>query len=103
MDSKKGKEHMKYIETDKLIAEIERWRDKAKETYKYTESIYTMGRYDALAEFRNHIVSLQEEQPEIDLEKEIIRYQREDMDRDTTVGDVARHFYELGLNARKEE
>lgn len=40
---------------------------------------------------------------EVDLEKEIIRYQREDMDRDTTVGDVARHFYELGRNTRKEE
>lgn len=45
----------------------------------------------------------EQEQPEVDLEKEIIRYQREDMDRDTTVGDVARHFYKLGLNARKEE
>lgn len=44
-----------------------------------------------------------QEQPEVDLEKEIIRYQREDMDRDTTVRDVARHFYELGLNARNEE
>ena len=43
-----------------------------------------------------------EEQPEVDLEKDIIRYQREDMDRDTTVGDVARHFYELGLKAREK-
>lgn len=40
-----------------------------------------------------------QEKSEFDLEKEIIRYQREDMDRDTTVRDVARHFYELGLNA----
>lgn len=44
-----------------------------------------------------------QEKSESDLEKEIIRYQREDMDRDTTVRDVARHFYELGLKARKEE
>ena len=43
-----------------------------------------------------------QEQKEVDLEKEIIRYQREDMDRDTTVGDVARHFYELGLKAREK-
>lgn len=43
-----------------------------------------------------------EEQMDVDLEKEIIRYQREDMDRDTTVGDVARHFYELGLKAREK-
>ena len=51
----------KYIDAEKLIAEIERWRDKAKE--KYNESTYSMGRCDALAEFRNHIVSLQQEQP----------------------------------------
>ena len=44
-----------------------------------------------------------QEQKEVDLEKEIIRYQREDMDRDTTVGDVARHFYKLGLKAREDE
>lgn len=44
----------------------------------------------------------QQEQSEVDLDKEIIRYQREDMDRDTTVRDVARHFFELG-KAKKEE
>lgn len=54
---------MKYIDADKLIAEIERWRDKAKE--KYNESTYSMGRCDALAEFRNHIVSLQQEQTDM--------------------------------------
>lgn len=52
----------KYIDAEKLIAEIERWRDKAKE--KYNKNTYSMGRRDALAEFRNHIVSLLEEQPE---------------------------------------
>lgn len=46
---------------------------------------------------------VKQEQPEVDLEKEIIRYQREDMDRDTTVADVARHFNELGHNARKDK
>lgn len=50
---------MKYIDAEKLIAEIERWRDKAKE--KYNKNPYCMGRCDALAEFRNHIVSLQPE------------------------------------------
>lgn len=48
------------------------------------------------------IIQQSEQQPEVDLEKEIIRYQREDTDRDTTVGDVAHHFYKLGLNARKK-
>ena len=51
----------KYIDADKLIAEIEKWRDKAKENYN--KSTYSMGRCDALAEFRNHIISLQQDQP----------------------------------------
>ena len=53
---------MNYIPADKLIAEIESWIDKAKE--KYNESTYSMGRCDALAEFRNHIVFLLQKQPE---------------------------------------
>ena len=107
----------KYIDADKLIAEIEMWRDKAKE--KYNESTYSMGRCDALAEFRNHIVSLQEEQPEVDLEKEIHsfiwkHFKNPDYDKDfiaevdweNSIKDCARHFAKWGaihLNARKEE
>lgn len=142
---------MKYIDGDKLIAEIERWRDKAKE--KYNESTYSMGRCDALAEFRNHIVSLQQEepericprcvyynriddmcecphggmeyfinengvykcnmfekveqqeQPEVDLERDAVQFC---FDKGLNVTPyqaktIARHFYELGLNVRKEE
>ena len=55
----------KYIPADKLISEIEMWRDKAKE--KYNKNLYSMGRCDALAEFRNHIVSLQQEQQETEM------------------------------------
>jgi len=108
---------MKYIDIDKLIAELERWRDKAKEDYN--KNHYSMGRCDALAEFRNFMVSLQEEQPEVDLDKEIEEQinmyynecekklnQMSDDDTDIgflTLNSFARHFYELGLNARKEE
>lgn len=99
----------KYIDSEKLIAEIERWRDKAKE--KYNESTYSMGRCDALAEFRNHIVSLLEEHPEVEIEKELDRYLRGEFQQ-TAGGNfnnyiqIARHFAEWGaihLNARKEE
>ena len=123
---------MKYINIDILIAEIERWRDKAKE--KYNESTYSMGRCDALAEFRNHIVSLlqkqpeciygrtpeerekcckfcsaiceariEQEQPEVDLEKEIEMYisSKGLLDYAFLIPSIARHFYELGLNARQ--
>lgn len=94
---------MKYIDAEKLKEIIdEKWKELADKNVKVGG-----GKWDAeintyLSVLRL-IDSLQQEQPEVDLEKEIIRYQREDMDRDTTVKDVARHFYELGLNARKEE
>jgi len=71
---------MNYIPAEKMIAEIERWRDKEKE--KYNESTYSMGRCDALAEFRNHIVSLLEEQPD-----------NEDIDK--VAQELYEHLYEL--------
>lgn len=68
---------MKYIDVDKLIAELERWRDKAKEDYN--KNHYSMGRCDALAEFRNYIVSLQENLPEINkyIDSEKLKYKIE--------------------------
>lgn len=130
----------KYIDAEKLIAEIERRLKNIRDYIngagmkykgpKFYKARGTESAYDALLSI---ITSLQQEQPEciygrsleerekycricsavckarvqqeqqeVDLEKEIIRYQREDMDRDTTVGDVAHHFYKLGLNARKK-
>ena len=96
---------MKFIDADKLIADIENLYDNMLKRIKIDKdnSDYWAGKADAYRNVIDAIVSLQQEQPEADLEKEIIRYQREDMDRDTTVGDVARHFYKLGFNARKEE
>ena len=71
-----------------------------------------MGRCDALAEFRNYIVSFLEEQPEVDLEKlgEIARHliavkdHEEDMRLDE--GEwllLERIGYPERFNARKEE
>ena len=87
----------KYIDADKLKEVVDR---------VYNQYVYDYGLSAAGSNMKwiyDAIDSLQQEQPEVDLEKEIIRYQREDMDRDTTVKDVAHHFYELGFNARKEE
>lgn len=94
---------MKYIDSEKLIAEIERLKDGIGIGLCEYDAGEENGKMEILIELSSFIATLQQEQPEVDLEKEIIRYQREDMVRDTTVGDVARHFYKLGLNARKEE
>lgn len=93
---------VKYIDTDKLIANLERQNvDK-----KIIQPLI-------------HIIeSLQQEQPEVDLEKEIVRYTKKSLllpiTNSITPMDImesdwikcARHFAEWGaahLNARKEE
>ena len=49
--------------------------------------------------------NLLREQPKVDLEKEIKNYLATKCagDDEPSVSEIARHFYELGLNARKEE
>jgi len=100
---------MKYIDADKLIAEIGR-RLKIVEPHKDTFESAAACRQE-LIWMKDFITSLQQEQPEVDLEKELKKCQEhyilvkekgfslDWMDIETT----ARHFYELGLNARKEE
>jgi len=81
---------MKYIDAEKLKKAIE-------EKGLDCSFALKMERLDTLA----LIDSLQQDQPEIDIEKEIdklvsLEYDERDMC-------IARHFYELGKNARKEE
>ena len=96
----------KYIDAEKLKAEIERHIKDVKDAEKkFTPNMgffdaKLSGIYDVLA----IIDSLQQEQSEVDLEKEIDKTVSEctngynfDWDR------FAHHFYELGLNTRKEE
>ena len=108
----------KYIDADRLKelldAKYKEFTEKAKKDcplqYQYMA--------DGLDIAEQFIDSLQQEQPEVDLEKEInieiskwtcyeeigfgARYDAKPFDgRD--IEKIARHFYELGLNARKEE
>ena len=97
---------MKYIDAEKLIAEIERRR-------LSNRYIDTEGYENELLEIIN---SLQQEQPEVDLAEEIDTYIRElpgvhSFDNGMmwwkgtykSIKLLASHFYELGLNAGKEE
>jgi len=87
---------MKYVPADKLIAEIKHLQDK-----------FPVATYEALYRL---ITSLQQEQPEVDLEKEIDRFLsnatpiKKGVYEITRLGfkAVARHFYELGLKAQEE-
>lgn len=98
---------MKYIDADKLKELIdEKWKELADKNVKIGG-----GKWDAeistyLSVLRL-IDSLQQEQPEVDLEKELEDYVRKEIPYGNGgYGDkmkIARHFYELGLNVRKED
>ena len=95
----------KYIDSEKLIAEID--NNIAYCQMNYSDD-YALGFEQSLREVKNFINFLQQEQPEVDL---VTEYD-EQFDSDAVYGKlanrnagiaIARHFYELGLNARKEE
>lgn len=88
----------KYIDAEKLIAEISRIVEE--ETPISNGSDYYHGVADTADKLLSFITSLKQEQPEVDLEKEMDRWLDEEPH---TVRATARHFYELGLKARKEE
>lgn len=104
-----------YIDSEKLIAEIDSRMEDCKLPDGRFPTTTNIVRYEELSCLRNFVNSLQQEQPEVDLEK---------FDKDVTeiwgrcaaepndsiacihietFNEVARHFYELGFNARKEE
>ena len=106
---------MKYIDAEKLIAEIERLRKEARENAlnarKNNNTLVCAvwaGKENTYIEVLSFITYLQHEQPEVDIEKEYTEFVVADPVYSKLVNDIvgksiARHFYELGLNARKEE
>ena len=69
---------------------------------------YYRGKEVAYDETSSLIASLQQEQPEVDLEREIIRYKVPFSDdreylNEQTLDAIARHFWNKGYNARKEK
>lgn len=110
----------KYIDADLLRRKIaEQMESVPREVGRGADTITSKG-YGMMEAFqivRSIIDSLQQEQQEVDLEKEIEKYCRiyyncnyPDQTQNGRCSPVmphiveaARHFYELGLNARKEE
>ena len=99
---------MRYIDADKLIAEIERQQRKFIVLSSYTRQIDTKRDYALLNGAYKHILgiinSLLQEQQGVDLDKELDNFitEHDDWDDDNKLArDIARHFYERGLNARK--
>lgn len=98
----------KYIDAEKLKVLL----SDLKENHKYYNGDFHDGVVFAVDETEELIDSFQQEQPEMDLEKEIQEYIQKlgfgyggwvDGLSDEDLKHIARHFYELGLKARKEE
>lgn len=101
---------MKYINADHLLSNIKETENEFKTgNYYLDNSEQAVGYYNALMDFEKLISSLQQEQPEVDLNAEIEKELRLHYNDDQDVywwnylKNSFRHFYELGLNARKEE
>lgn len=96
---------MKYIDADKLLVEIARLR-KEHTTREYRDEAALV-----LEDLEDYVVSLQQEQPEVNLENEIERVVEKHKSlssgrkvmKPSGIEKIARHFYKLGLNARKED
>ena len=100
---------MKYIEADRLKAEIERLYDIARDASYNGEIEGEMTAYDKILSL---IDSLQQEQPEVELDDVIENYILENFgerwDGAVPVGCLeldlmAEHFYKLGKNTRTGE
>lgn len=112
---------IKYIDADKLIKSVNNYQEWAKAesnpTYGYAD--YYKGKIDACKDIQEFITSLRQEQPEMDLEKEIEKewetlekdYSPSALDKSHIIVSglvgrkqfslIAHHFYELGKNAKK--
>lgn len=113
----------KYIDAEKLKAEIERLNEEynksipikvPKDKMEATKMLLCMGKVEVLNKVLCVLDSLQQEQPEVDIEKEIeehaenmphgeFTHDSECVEHEEWAKKEFRHFYELGLNARKEE
>lgn len=89
---------MKHINVEKLKDEIE-----SISMIPQTSADYNDGRNDIKMMILDIIDSLQQEQSEMDLEKEIIRVSKNEYFDFTDWKSIARHFFELGLKAQKGE
>ena len=99
----------KYIDADSLRAEIKFaksvYDDPKRVVYGVADAYRQDGRAAMCDDILKKIDSLQQEQPEVDVKKELHAYICSDEYMNTREDGsllIARHFYELGLNARKK-
>lgn len=101
---------MKYIDADRLKAEIEKRMHICDGIFERDSDTYYQGKAVAYQETLSLFDSLQQEQPEVDLEEEIEQVVEKynslangsRVMKPSGIEKIARHFYKLGLNAKEE-
>ena len=111
----KGGKEIKYIEAEKLIAEIERRKNENRE-FAQKRGYSCLGNSARIKAIEDEailsiITSLQQEQPEVDLKEEFHRWLSKEKEEwggeippygEYGLFSIARHFYELGFKAGKK-
>lgn len=98
---------MKYIDAEKLKAELDKDYQRYSNRYMETRAPYTKGLIDAIDLAEQAINSLQQEQPEVDLEKFISDFiDKKDSENqgkwcEEDIIEAMKSSFALGLNARK--
>ena len=104
---------MELIDKAAVVAEIDRLQDSTMDEYHNFETSYKEGMFDGLSLIENYIDTL--EVKEVDCEREIGIYTTKELLKkrchstsvfhlgQTDINSIAKHFFELGLNARKEK
>ncbi len=88
-----------YISKSALVAEIERVLNSLDNVFP---NDHALGRFDVCKHLISFIDTLEVKEVDLDFEKEL--YKAFGQVKDFTLGMcIARHFYELGLNAKKIE
>ena len=97
-----------YIPTDKLKKSIGNYMEGAHAALNPIDgdADYYKGKIDACKDIQEFITALQQEQPKVDLEKEATKFvqSKEFIEsKESPVLLIARYFYELRFNAKKED
>ena len=98
----------KYIDADRLRAQIDKIEEEARKVRVSgtdKEAIGADSKVKLCLKLKSLIDSLQQEQPEVDIEKEYTEFVVSDPVYSKLVNDIvgksiARHFYKLGLKAK---
>lgn len=95
----------KYIDAEKLIKSVKNYQEGVKAAFNPIDgdADYYKGKIDACEDIKDIIASLQQEQPQVELDNHTIMEEIRKCGCNPNEFDVARHFYELGQRTKYQQ